>query len=103
MRFKVLPQISLTEFENPMDANDVATTQCAISRGMPPFEIYWKKNGVRIDPNNGILITRSGQRVSILTIESAQAQHRGNYTCIVKSQAGIIEQTIDLQINGIKV
>lgn len=84
-----------------MDANDVATTQCAISRGMPPFEIYWKKNGFRIDSNDGILITRSGQRVSMLTIESVQSRHNANYTCVVKSQAGIIEHTASLHVNGI--
>lgn len=62
--------------------------------------MYWKKDGRRIDSNDGILILRSGQRLSILNIESVQSRHAGNYTCAVKSQAGIIEHSAELHVNG---
>ncbi|CAM6032092.1 unnamed protein product, partial [Sphagnum compactum] len=95
----VLPQISPFEFENPVDANSMAAVQCAIMVGDPPFEIYWKKDGRKIDSNDGIIILRSGQRLSLLNIESMQSRHAGNYTCVVKSQAGIIERTAQLHVN----
>lgn len=98
--FLVLPQIIPFEFENPIDANDIAMVNCAILRGDPPFEISWKKNGRKLDSNDGVLISRSGQRLSILNIESVQARHAGNYTCQVKSQAGIIERVAELHVTG---
>lgn len=96
----MLPQIVHFEFENPVDANDIAMINCAITKGDPPFEIIWKKDGRKLDSNDGIIILRSGQRLSILNIESAQARHAGNYTCSVKSQAGIIEYNAELHISG---
>lgn len=95
-----MPQITMGEFEDPIDAGSAATAMCNV-KGDPPFEIYWKKNGRKIDSNDGILITRGGQKLSMLYIESAQPRHAANYTCSVKSQAGIIEQTTALRINGI--
>uniref|UniRef100_A0A336L235 CSON014681 protein n=1 Tax=Culicoides sonorensis TaxID=179676 RepID=A0A336L235_CULSO len=95
----VLPQIMHFEFENPVDANNIAMVNCAIMKGDPPFEIIWKKDGRKIDSNDGIIILRSGQRASLLNIESAQARHAGNYTCQVKSQAGLIEYTAELHVS----
>lgn len=95
-----MPQITMVEFEDPIDAGGAASAMCNV-KGDPPFEIYWKKNGKKIYSNDGILVTRSGQRLSILNIESAQPRHAANYTCTVKSQAGIIEHTIHLRVNGI--
>lgn len=94
-----MPQITLVEFEDPIDASAAATAFCNV-KGDPPFEIYWQKNGRRIHSADGILITRSGQKLSILNIESAQPRHAANYTCVVKSQAGIIKQTTQLRVNG---
>lgn len=88
------------EFENPVDSGDLATVNCAILKGDPPFEIIWKKDGRKLDSNDGIIILRSGQRLSLLNIESARARHAGNYTCQVKSQAGIIEYTAELHVSG---
>lgn len=78
----------------------MATINCAIVRGDGPFEMFWKKNDRKIDSNDGIIIIRSGQRLSILNIESVQPRHAANFTCVVKSQAGIIEHTAQLHING---
>lgn len=95
-----MPTLSLTEFDDPIDAGGSASSMCNV-KGDPPFEIYWKKDGRKIDSfNNGILITRSGQRLSLLNIESAQPRHAGNFTCVVKSQAGMIEETTGLRVNG---
>lgn len=63
--------------------------------------MFWKKDGRRINSNDGILILRSGQRLSFLTIESVQLRHVGIYTCVVKSQAGLIEHSAELFVNGI--
>lgn len=62
--------------------------------------MFWKKDGRRINSNDGILILRSGQRLSILNIESVQLRHVGIYTCVVKSQAGLIEHSAELFVNG---
>lgn len=56
------------EFENPVDSGDLATVNCAIAKADPPFEITWKKDGRKLDSNDGIIILRSGQRLSLLNI-----------------------------------
>lgn len=96
----VLPQITHFEFDNPVDMNDMAMVNCAIMKGDPPFEIIWKKDGRKLDSNDGIIILRSGQRLSILNIESVKARHSGKYTCQVKSQAGVIEYNAELHVTG---
>lgn len=96
----ILPQISPFEFGDPVDASSVTTVNCAVIRGDPPFEITWKLNGRRIDSNDGITITRTGQRMSVLYIESVQPRHSGSYTCSVKGIAGIFEHLSVLRVNG---
>lgn len=71
-------------------------------KGDPPFEIVWKFNDYRISSNDGIIISRSGQRISMLNIESVQPRHAGEYTCQVESKAGVIKHSAVLQVNGTK-
>lgn len=97
---KALPQIIPFEFGDPVDASDIATINCAVMKGDPPFEIHWKLNNRRIDSNDGIIISRSGQRISMLNIESVQPRHAGKYTCYVESMAGLIEHSAVLRVNG---
>lgn len=97
----VLPQILPFEFGEPVDALDMATVNCAVTKGDLPVDVYWKFNGYRVfGSNDGILITRSGQRISVLSIESARSRHSGVYTCIASNSAGSVEHSAELHVNG---
>lgn len=79
---------------------DLATVNCAVIKG-EPTEIWWMFNKFnKLSSNDGISIIKSGQRISMLNIESVRARHRGNYTCIVKYAGGFVEHTAELKVNG---
>lgn len=95
-----MPHIAPFDFGDPVNAQDMATVNCAVTKGDTPFEITWRKDGFRLDTNDGVFITRSGQRTSVLTIDSVRSRHAGNYTCYVENNAGRVEHTAALIVNG---
>lgn len=44
-----------------------------------------------------------GQRSSILTIDSVNGKHAGNYTCHAKNQAGHSNYTTELKVYGLRI
>lgn len=46
------------------------------------------------------MITRNGQKVSMLAIDAVKARHRGNYTCFASNKGGIAHYSAYLKING---
>lgn len=48
----------------------------------------------------GISTVPAGSRSSILTIESVQYEHAGNFTCKAHNKAGKAEYIVGLQVNG---
>ena len=52
--------------------------------------------------NDGIVITRTSQKVSLLTIEALKARHKGNYTCYASNKGGVASHSAYLAINGSK-
>uniref|UniRef100_A0A182SAI8 Ig-like domain-containing protein n=1 Tax=Anopheles maculatus TaxID=74869 RepID=A0A182SAI8_9DIPT len=98
--FEGLPPILLPfEFgEDPSDIHSTTTVSCAVAKGDTPIEINWMFNGSKIFSNDGITITKSGQKMSLLYIESVQARHSGNYTCVARNKAGFVEHTSELKV-----
>lgn len=41
-----------------------------------------------------------GNKISMLSIESVRAEHRGKYTCIAKNDAGVEDYSSFLNVNG---
>lgn len=76
---------------------------CNVAKGDGPFDIHFTLNGLKVDSNDGILVTRSGSKMAMLYIESVQPRHAGEYECVVKSQAGIIKHASILRVNGILI
>lgn len=100
MCFKVSPQILPFDFGEPIDSHELASINCAVSKGDVPLDIEWYFNGAKLQPSDGILLTRNGHRVSALTIESVRGRHRGNYTCTATNIAGKSTYTSELRVNG---
>ncbi|XP_035788147.1 Down syndrome cell adhesion molecule-like protein Dscam2 isoform X7 [Anopheles albimanus] len=97
----VVPYIMPFDFgDEPFDTSSMTTVSCAVTKGDMPIEIFWSFNGQPLFTNgdDGIIITKSGHRVSMLTIESVSSRHAGNYTCLGRNRAGEVRHTSQLKI-----
>lgn len=99
--FTVPPQINAFEFgEEPFNAGEGVDAQCSISKGDYPVNITWLLNGNRVPEGRGIAIVRVNRRMSTLSVDSVQAIHAGNYTCVATNRAGTVMHTAYLAVNG---
>lgn len=73
---------------------------CTIFKGDLPIEITWRHNSRKVDPLDGITLTKTSKRSSQLSIDSAQAIHSGEYTCTAKNKAGQSSYSANLNVNG---
>lgn len=108
-RLKVLPQIVPFSFAEPgesINVHESVSTLCSINKGDLPLNIWWTltSSDLLTDRNltssEIVTITRNSQKLSVLNIESVQAQHRGNYTCYAQNRAGIAQHSSFLLIKG---
>jgi hypothetical protein len=105
--FKVLPIIVPFNFgEEELNLDESVSTMCSITKGDLPIQIWWTFIGDReefsynISSNEGMMITRNNQRVSMLSIEAVKASHKGNYTCFASNKGGVAHHSAYLAING---
>ena len=83
-----------------MDEGAFAQVSCIVSKGDQPLQISWSFHGGHISSNLGIITTPIGNQGSMLLISSVKHDHRGNYTCTAKNDAGVRSQTVTLNVNG---
>ena len=105
---KVVPQIVPFDFgDEEYNLNDAVSTMCSVTKGDLPLDIWWAFGEVdsftekKLNTNDGLVITRTGNKLSVLNIESVKGRHRGNYTCIVSNKAGTTQYSAQLAINGL--
>lgn len=102
--FKLLvaPQIGYFSFDNEAaNAGDMATVQCAVTKGDLPIDIAWSLNGQAIGNDYlDIVVSRSSKRASTLTIDSVAARHAGEYICSASNAAGFVTHSATLTVNG---
>lgn len=99
----VAPQIGAFTFgTEPVNAGDVISVLCIVSKGDFPMDIQWMFKDEPIDDKrDDIVIMDSGKRGKQLTIESVGAAHAGEYTCVASNIAGSTTRTAVLDVNGI--
>lgn len=101
---KVPPKIVPFSFgDEPVNVEDTVSATCIISSGDHPVDIEWLFNGYHINAFSGISVLKGGKRNSMLTIDSANAQHAGNYTCLAKNQAASVLYSAELIVNGLTI
>lgn len=89
-----------------MNLDDAVSAVCTVTKGDLPIKIWWTLvddfNGFEknLTTNDGLLITRTSQKLSLLNIDAVKARHRGNYTCYAKNKAGVSQHSAFLFING---
>jgi Immunoglobulin domain len=102
-----LPQIVAFNFgEDEVNFDDSVTATCSISKGDLPLKVWWRftesdeSMAYNLTTNDGIVITKPSQKVSLLTIDAVKARHRGNYTCFAQNKGGSTHYSAYLEVNG---
>lgn len=97
----VLPSLVPFSFgKEPIGAGQFASVQCIVSSGDLPLTVMWTFNGSPLQSSDAVTISKSGQRISTLAIESVSARLAGNYSCIARNNAGVDSYTSLLTVNG---
>ena len=78
---------------------------CSVLKGDLPMKISWtlNKKPINVKSHKGIVIMKTGKFISVLSIESVNANHAGNYSCIATNHAGHSELCTRLSVNGINL
>lgn len=91
-----------------MNLDESVSSVCSITKGDLPVKIWWSFRGDGDDytqnlttNDDGIVIARSSQRHSLLTIDAVKAHHRGNYSCHAQNKAGSTQHSVFLHVNGL--
>lgn len=103
-----LPQITPFTFSEHEEINldEPVGVTCIITKGDLPIQIWWtiideySDQERNLSTNDGVMITRNNQKISLLSIESVKARHRGNYSCYAKNKAGVAKFSSFLSITG---
>jgi len=92
--------------DEEINLDETVTVSCTITKGDLPLLIWWSV----FDPelgfernlttNDGVMITRSSQKISYLAIDAVKSRHRANYTCHAHNKAGSAQHSAYLAING---
>ena len=98
----VPPQIGAFTFgTEPLNAGDIASLTCAVTKGDLPMEINWMFQSQSIDENReDLIISNLGKRGKQLSIEAVKAAHAGEYTCVASNLAGSTSRSAILEVNG---
>ena len=80
-----------------------AQLQCIVTEGDIPVDIRWITSGQTHSTLEGITFTKIGSKSSIMQIDSVDASHSGNYTCLAKNSAGQTSYTAQLTVVGISL
>lgn len=98
----VSPQIGVFTFGNePLNAGDIASVTCAVTKGDLPMDINWMFQDQLVDETReDIIISNLGKRGKQLSIEAVGAAHAGEYTCVASNIAGSTTRTAVLNVNG---
>ncbi|XP_041784477.1 Down syndrome cell adhesion molecule-like protein Dscam2 isoform X20 [Anopheles merus] len=97
----VVPTIMQFSFgEEILNTGDSVAVNCMVVKGDSPLEIRWYLNNVPISSENeGIVVVKLSEKLSSLSINAIEPQHRGLYECRVKNKAGEASSNAELIIN----
>lgn len=103
----MLPQIVPFSFgDEQTNLDDSVTAMCSIIKGDLPITIWWRftesdeSMSYNLTTNDGVVVTKPSQKISIMAIDAVKARHRGNYTCFAQNKGGTAQYTTYLAMNG---
>ena len=80
-----------------LQQGDRATLTCTVARGDSPLTLMWMKDGEPIPRENSYKVLNFDEFNSMLTLESLNLEHIGNYSCRASNLAG--SSTVATQLN----
>lgn len=86
-----------------MNTGDSTSLTCTISKGDLPVQISWSHNNKTLTNDGNIAILKMSKKISTLSIDSAQAEHVGEYTCTAQNSAGSTSYSAFLNVNGTQI
>lgn len=84
----------------PVNDQEMVVVICTATKGDMPLDIQWYFNGSPVTSGGSGVVLSNTKRTSQLAIESVTHRNQGNYTCVVKNNAGSINHTAELYVNG---
>lgn len=64
------------------------------------MNILWLLNNKTIDNFDGIIVSKMGNKISTVAIDSVQENHAGVYSCLAENAAGKTHFSVELNVNG---
>lgn len=98
---QVLPSIFPFSFDGEANEGDSVQLTCHVAKGDLPLRIRWTHNELPLFPHLGVMASKIGERISLLTVETVKAVHSGNYSCVASNNAGNTSYTAELFVNGL--
>jgi Immunoglobulin domain len=103
-----MPEIVAFNFgKDEINFDESITATCSVFKGDLPMKMWWSLSDsiesiaeFNISSNDGIVISKAGNKLSVLNIEAVKARHRGNYTCYAANKAGTSKHSAYLAVNG---
>lgn len=93
-----LPEIEPFSFSaHGFNSGSSAKTMCTVTSGDSPIDLYWMKDGRKLDAS---IIRRIDEYSSIVSIRLVTISDAGNYTCVAKNGAGMAQFTSPLVVKG---
>ena len=95
--------------DEQINLDDSIMASCSIIKGDLPLNIWWRftENDeamtYNLTTNDGVVVTKPSQKISILAIDAVKARHRGNYTCFASNKGGSSHHSAYLAMNGSKI
>lgn len=87
--------------EGPAQTGQSISLTCSVVDGDLPLYINWFLNDKPTEDILGLSQAKIGRRISVLSIESVEADHAGQFTCRAINKAGQTESSAELKVNGI--
>nr|CAD7426255.1 unnamed protein product [Timema monikensis] len=101
----VPPKITPFNFRSDLHLGERVGVQCVVSKGDPPLDVYWLKDGHKLGVHDGqvegegIVLRTLDQFTSVLSIGALALTHGGNYTCQARNNAALATHTAPLSVN----
>ncbi|RZF38601.1 hypothetical protein LSTR_LSTR010934 [Laodelphax striatellus] len=96
----VRPHITPFSFEGDANSGEGAQLTCYVGKGDTPLLISWSVGDLELTSSSaGVIMTKIGERTSLLTLTNVTAASAGNYTCTAVNRGGTANHTAMLSVN----
>ncbi|XP_022239116.1 Down syndrome cell adhesion molecule-like protein Dscam2 isoform X3 [Limulus polyphemus] len=96
----VAPKINQFDFSSDLEEGMRSIVMCAVIAGDPPIRISWLKDGKPLSPGAlGASVESLNEYSSTLTFNAVKAYHAGNYTCVARNSAAVVNFTAEMVVN----